>query len=243
MIPLRVFIGHDQRESVAYHVLSHSILSRASVPVSITPIKRSMLVDMHSRAWDENQSNEFSFTRFLVPYLSGFCGLSLYMDCDMLCRVDIKELFDLADETKAVQVVKHDYTPKDETKYLGAKQHAYPKKNWSSMMLFNNNQCMSLNPNYVDTAEGFELHQFRWLESELRIGELPTEWNHLVGEYPENHDAKIVHWTRGGPYFYEYARAEFAEEYRMALDGMMNCAQRRGYYPPFVQPAVNPFPR
>lgn len=232
--PLRVFIGHDQRESVAFHVLSHSILSKASVPVSITPVKRSMLESVHSRPLDAKQSNEFSFTRFLVPYLSGYQGWSLYMDCDMLCRVDIKELFDAADRSKAVHVVKHDYTPKDDVKYLGTKQYAYPKKNWSSLMLFNNEQCGALTPRYVNQAEGFELHQFKWLESDTQIGQLPKVWNHLVGEYPENPDAKIVHWTRGGPYFYEFSRAEFAEEYHIELDAALNCAQRRGYFKPFV---------
>lgn len=241
MTPLRIFIGYDSKESVAYHVLSQSIMGKSSIPVSITPIKRSSLMSIHSRDPDPKQSNEFSFTRFLVPYLSGYEGWSVYMDCDMLCRVNIKELFDLSDSSKAVQVVKHDYLPKDTVKYLGAVQYAYPKKNWSSMMLFNNSACRDLTPEYVNSAEGFELHQFKWLGDDKLIGGLQKEWNHLVGEYPENEHAKIVHWTSGGPYFYEYARAEYAEEYRMALDATMNCAQRRGYYKPFIPgPRIEP---
>lgn len=244
MTPLKIFIGYDQRESISFHTLAHSILSKTTVPVSITPIKRSALTAIHSRPSDPKQSNEFSFTRFLVPYLCKYEGWALFMDCDMLCRVNIKELFDLADESKAVQVVKHEYVPKDEFKYLGAKQYAYPKKNWSSLILFNNHACRALTPEYVNTAQGFELHQFKWLGDDSRIGGLPKEWNHLVGEYPENPNAKIVHWTIGGPYFYEYARAEYAEEYRMAVDRAMHCEQRYGYYKPSIPaPTVEPSER
>lgn len=226
--PLKVFIGFDQVEAIAYHTLCHSIISRASVPVSIIPIKRSMLRDMHNRPIDPKQSNEFSFIRFLVPYLSGYTGRALFMDCDMMLRTDIKNLFDLADMYSSVQVVKHDYTPHDSVKYLNSIQYQYPKKNWSSVMLFNcnNSSCRRLTPEYVNSASGLDLHQFKWCPED-RVGELPKEWNHLVGEYPPNPDAKIVHWTVGGPYFEEYTHCEFAEEWFYERQMMQHCSQRK----------------
>jgi len=221
---IRVFIGFDQVESVAYHTLCHSILSRSSEPVEFIPIKRSMLKDIHDRAIDEKQSNEFSFTRFLVPYLCGHKGYAIFIDCDMMVLDDIKKLWDLRDFTKAVQVVKHDYTPKDETKYLGTKQYAYPRKNWSSVMLFNcsHHHCKRLTPDYVNVASGLDLHRFKWTDS---IGELPKEWNHLISEYDPNPDAKLVHWTVGGPYFNEYQGCEFSEEWFIERNLMQNCNQ------------------
>lgn len=226
MKPLNIFIGFDQVESVAWHTLVHSILSRSSLPVSITPIKRSMLRDIHTRPLDPKQSNEFSFTRFLVPYLSDYEGWSLFMDADMLVTADICELFDLMDDRYAVQVVKHEYTPKNRVKYLDTVQYAYPKKNWSSVMLFNNEKCKALTPEYVNTASGLDLHQFKWLESEELIGELPYEWNHLVSDMPLCPDAKNIHYTVGGPYFREYMFCEHADKWHRERANMIFCAQR-----------------
>jgi len=226
MEPIRIFIGFDQREAVAYHTLCQSILSRASVPVSFIPVKRSMMKEFHSRPIDEKQSNEFSFTRFLVPYMSGFNGFSIFMDCDMLVTTDIKELWDLRDPFCSVQVVKHNYEPKNKYKYLGTTQYPYPKKNWSSVMIFNNSHyhCRKLTPDYVNEASGMELHQFKWTEEE-KIGELPAEWNHLVSEYAPNPNAKNVHFTVGGPYFHEYENCEYSEEWFQERALMQNCDQ------------------
>jgi lipopolysaccharide biosynthesis glycosyltransferase len=223
---IRIFIGFDQVESVAYHTLCHSILSQSSEPVSITPINLANFRGFFTRQRDPKQSNEFSFSRFLTPYLCNYEGNAIFMDCDMMLRTDIKELWDLADDKYAVQVVKHDYTPTGASKYLGTVQYQYPKKNWSSVMLFNNSRCKTLTPEYVNTASGLELHQFKWLESEDLIGELSTDWNHLVGEYKPNPDAKNVHWTIGGPYFVEYADVEFADEWRAMNANMTHCTQR-----------------
>ena len=139
-LPLRVFIGYDHVEARAYHTLCHSILTQATVPVSINPLALSQLGGIYTRDRDPLQSNEFSFTRFLVPYLSGYEGVSMFMDCDMMLRTDIKHLFqcDMADKGYAVRVVKHDHKPVESTKYLGAKQTSYSCKNWSSVLLFNN---------------------------------------------------------------------------------------------------------
>lgn len=227
--PIKIFIGFDQAESIAFHTLCHSILARASVPVAIFPIKRSMLNEIHTRNLDPKQSNEFSFTRFLVPYLSGYTGISIFMDCDMLVRCDIKELLDQCEWfNKAIYVVKHDYTPKDSVKYLNTIQYRYPRKNWSSVMVFNNSHscCKNLTPEYVNTASGLDLHRFNWCTDD-QIGELSTDWNHLVSEYPPNLDAKIVHFTVGGPYFHEYSNCEFSEEWFDEKSKMMTCLQRK----------------
>ena len=123
--PIKVFIGYDHAEAVAYHTLCHSIMTKSSVPVSITPICLDNLKDIFTRKRDKKQSNAFSFSRFLVPYLCNYKGKAIFMDCDMLLRTDIAELFEYFDFYYAVQVVKHDYIPKDEKKYLGNEQHVY----------------------------------------------------------------------------------------------------------------------
>jgi hypothetical protein len=209
---LNLFIGHDPRESIAFYVLAHSILRRASIPVSITPLMRSQLRQLYWRERGPTESTEFSMTRFLVPALSGYRGWSLYMDCDMLCRVDIAALASLKDDEKAVLVCKHDYVPRTQRKFLDQVQTRYARKNWSSLMLFNNERCRVLTPEYVNTASGLDLHRFAWAQ-DARIGELPLEWNWLVGEYAYNPAAKIAHFTLGGPYFAEYRDCDYAEEW------------------------------
>ncbi|WP_293677337.1 hypothetical protein [uncultured Phenylobacterium sp.] len=215
---LDVFIGFDRQEVVAYHVLCQSILERASVPVRFTPINLASLGGVFDREMLSQQSTEFSFSRFLTPYLSSYAGWSLFMDCDMLLRGDIAELFALADERYAVMVCQHDYVPRDEVKFLNHVQTKYAKKNWSSVMLLNNARCRALTPQYVNTASGLQLHQFHWLEEPGEIGALPLEWNWLVGEYPYSSDARVVHFTRGGPYFPEYADCDYGDEWRAARD-------------------------
>ena len=225
--PVSVYIGYDPKESAAFHVLAHSIARHASRPVSITPVNLLNLREFN-RERDPKQSTEFAFSRFLIPYLTGFKGRAIFMDCDMLCRGDITELFD-SDPLSgaAVRVVKHDYVPKSTTKFLGQAQTVYPRKNWSSVMLFNCFNCRNkvLTPDYVSRATGLELHQFQWLE-DYRIGEIPKEWNWLVSEYPYNPDAKLVHFTLGGPYFNEYRDCDYADEWFRERDMAMNVEQR-----------------
>jgi hypothetical protein len=218
---LDIYIGYDAKERVAFHALCQSLLDHASRPLRITPIALSALKGLHGRERVSVQSTEFSFSRFLTPYLSAWRGWSLFMDCDMLARADVAELFALADDRYAVMVARHDYTPRDEVKFLGNVQTAYPKKNWSSVVLFNNARCTALTPAFVDTATGLELHQFKWLADEGLIGSLPLEWNWLVGEYPHNPEAKIAHFTRGGPYFPAYVDSDYAEEWREVRDRAM----------------------
>lgn len=221
---LDIYIGYDVAERVAYHALSQSIIDRSSRPVRITPIALSTLAGLHERPRVPQQSTDFSFSRFLTPYLSGYEGWSLFMDCDMMARADIAELFALADDRFAVMVAQHEYTPRDDHKFLGHVQLPYPKKNWSSVVLFNNARCKVLTPDYVDTASGLDLHQFRWLKSDEEIGGLPLEWNWLVGEYPVNPEARIAHFTRGGPYFEAYADCDYADEWRATLSRTLGVA-------------------
>ena len=211
---LQVFIGYDPKEAVAYHTLAHSILRRSTIPVSIAPLMQSQLRGIYTRPRGPTESTEFSLTRFLVPSLSDFRGWSLFMDCDMLCRADIAELAAQIERQRdmAVLVCKHDYVPKTERKFLGHLQTKYPRKNWSSLMLFNNERCRALTPDYVNAASGLELHRFAWTE-DSRIGELPLAWNWLVGEYEYNPNAKIVHYTLGGPYFDDYRNCDYASEW------------------------------
>lgn len=210
---LRVFIGFDTVETVAYHVLCQSIISNASCPVSITPLSLSNLSTCFNRGKDGGASNEFTYSRFLVPYLSGFDGMAIFMDCDMLLTGDLKGVFEYIDPKSAVSVVQHDYIPKSQKKYLGNVQEAYPRKNWSSFVVWNcshpSNQVLT--PAFVETASGATLHRFSWLKDH-QIGSLPQSWNHLVGEYPSPEVLPdVIHWTLGGPYFAEFADAEYSK--------------------------------
>ena len=222
---LSIYIGYDPRESVAYHTLSHSILRRSSVPVSIAPLVQGQLRHIYRRPRGPTESTEFSLTRFLVPALSEYRGWSVFMDCDMLCRVDIAALGQEIERQgdKAVLVCKHDYVPKTERKFLGQVQTKYARKNWSSLMVFNNARCRVLSADYVNTASGLELHRFAWID-DAAIGALPLEWNWLVTEYPHNAKARIVHFTLGGPYFPEYANCDYSEEWRAEFESMRQCA-------------------
>ncbi len=223
---IKVFIGYDSRETVAFSVLQHSIHARASQPVSVTPL---MLWQLKESFWRERhplQSTDFSFTRFLTPYLCDYEGWALFMDCDMLMLDDIANLWKLRDERYAVQVVKHTHVPKETTKFLNEPQSKYEKKNWSSVMLFNNAKCRALTKDYVNTASGLELHQFKWLENDDLIGPLPHRWNHLVGYDEPNQDVSLVHHTLGGPYYHELANCEYADEWNAELKKVLHVEQR-----------------
>ena len=210
---IRVFIGYDSAEEVAFSVLAHSIHARATAPVSTAPVMLSQLKDVFRREHNSLQSTEFSFSRFLTPYLAGYEGWALFMDCDMLMLDDIARLWKLRDDRYAVQVVKHVHVPREDVKFLGHTQTKYEKKNWSSVMLMNCARCKALSPEYVNNASGLELHQFKWLESEDLIGELPSRWNHLSEYDPARADAALVHFTIGGPWFEQYRHSEYAREW------------------------------
>jgi hypothetical protein len=213
--PLRIFIGWDSQEPIAFSVAVSSLMRHARYPVIFTPLIQNTLLaaGVYTRERQPNEATEFSLTRFLVPFLSNYEGYSLFLDCDVLARADVHDLllYALAAPDKAIHVVQHDYVPKSADKFGGHVQTRYAKKNWSSVMLFDNAKCTALTPEYVNTATGLELHRFQWLESDVQIGSLPLEWNHLVGEYQPNPDAKLIHYTLGTPCFVEYAACEHAD--------------------------------
>lgn len=197
-----VFIGFDSREAVAYHVCCQSIIDRASMPVEFHPLHLGLFKEYNER--HEDGSNAFIYSRFLVPWLMRWSGAAIFLDGDMIVNDDIAKLWAERDFYKAVQVVKHDYKTKYPIKYLGNKNEDYPRKNWSSVILWNCNHFHNrlLTPNYVEKASGSHLHQFKWLSDEV-IGELPKEWNHLVKE-EEPVQAHIDHFTIGLPCFTEF---------------------------------------
>ena len=216
---LKIFIGYDSNEVTAYHTCVQSILDQAKKPVQIIALCKDQLSELYWRERNPKESTEFSMTRFLTPYLSGYNGISLFVDCDVIFLEDPYRLlaYPCSSPEKAVFVVKHDYTPKTETKFLGQDQTKYEKKNWSSVMLFNNRLCRKLSLTYINGASGLELHQFKWLENDELIGELPKEWNHLVGEMPENPSAKIVHFTLGTPCFNGYEEQEHSDAWHKIM--------------------------
>ena len=221
-----IFVGYDPREAIAYHTCVNSIIRHASQPVAIHPVALNLFKDYTETHTDG--SNHFIYTRFLVPYLMGWKGHALFIDGDMIVRGDIAELWNLRDPYKDVQVVKHDYKTKMTEKYLGVKNEDYPRKNWSSVILWN---CSSypnrrLTPEFVQNATGVQLHRFSWLDNN-RIGELPPEWNWLDVEYEQNPQAKIVHYTLGTPCFHEFAtQGDFADEWHRERILTEYCQQR-----------------
>ena len=202
MIP--VFIGYDPREAIAFHVCANSIIRHSSQPVQIIPVALNLFREYTETHTDG--SNHFIYTRFLVPYMMEWKGHAIFIDGDMIVRDDIAKLWDMRDYSKVVQVVKHDYRTLMAIKYLGSKNEDYPRKNWSSVILWNCNSYPNrkLTPEYVMKATGAELHRFTWCTND-RIGELPPEWNWLPDEYGENPDAKLLHYTLGTPCFHEFA--------------------------------------
>ena len=215
---INIFIGYDSKEKVAYNVLSHSIIQNSTKPVAITPIALNNLKDDFVRERNALSSTEFSFSRFMIPHLMNYQGWALFMDCDMLMFEDISKLWRMRDDSKAIQVCKHDYIPKESKKFLGQVQTKYEKKNWSSFMLMNCKKCTTLTPDYVNKASGLELHQFKWLEGDHLIGDLPLEWNWLVGEYEHKEDVNNVHYTEGGPWFDDYKNCDYSKDWFRNLE-------------------------
>lgn len=207
---IRLVVGYDPREAVAYHVFSQSVIEHASMPVMFVPLSARSLT--FYRETHADGSNAFIYSRFLTPLLMNYDGWAIYADGDMVCQRDIRELWELRDEAKAVQVVKHDYRTKANKKYLGNRNEDYPRKNWSSVILWNcgHEANRVLTPALIESQTGAYLHRFSWL-SDDQIGELPRGWNWLTTEYPDNEDASLLHYTLGTPCFAEYRNADMAE--------------------------------
>ncbi len=220
---IKIIVGFDQRESIAYHTFCQSLIERSSVPLSILPLAINSLKNYKETHTD--QSNDFIYSRFLTPYLNDFKGWAIFVDGDMICQSDIKELWNLRDQTKALMVVKHDYQTKMEIKYLGNKNENYPRKNWSSVILWNcsHPKHKILTPEFIQNQTGKYLHRFSWLNDD-EIGEIPKEWNWLAIEYPINKEAKLIHYTLGTPCFKDYKNTDMAdlwfETYERVKDGL-----------------------
>jgi len=225
MKPIPIFIGYDPREAIAYHVCVNSIIRHASQPVAIVPVALNLFQDYKETHTDG--SNQFIYSRFLVPHLCNFEGHAIFIDGDMIVRDDIVKLWNLREYNKDVQVVKHDYKTRMPVKYLGAKNEDYPRKNWSSVILWN---CGSfpnrkLTPEFVQKNTGSYLHRFSWVD-ENRIGSLPPEWNWLPDEYGADHNAKLLHYTLGTPCFHEFADTPQADEWHRERLFTEYCQQR-----------------
>lgn len=212
MKPIPVFIGYDPREAIAYHVCVNSIIRNASQPVAVIPVALNLFADYQETHNDG--SNHFIYTRFLVPYLMGFQGKAIFIDGDMVVKGDIVELYQYLDMSSDVAVVKHDYKTKMSQKYMGAKNEDYPRKNWSSVIVWNCNSFPNrqLTPEFVQSKPGSFLHRFSWLKDE-RIQALPPEWNWLPDEYGPNPNAKLLHYTLGTPCFHEFADTPQGDEW------------------------------
>jgi hypothetical protein len=211
---VRIFVGYDPNEIDAFHILCFSIWHHASRPISITPVQLSQLKGIYTRPRDDLQSTEFSMSRFLTPYLSGYTGWSLFLDCDMLILADIWQLLDCRDSRYSVLCTQHNHHPRESTKMLGQTQSAYPRKNWSSVMLFNNEKCKMLTPEMVNRSPPLSLHRFLWLK-DCEIGNLPLRWNHLVGYQNPDPLAKNAHFTLGIPRWEGYEKCEYSDTWRV----------------------------
>lgn len=218
--PPTIYIGYDVKEDSAFQVAVASIKKHASKPINIVPLKQEALrraglfKRSHYNVGDQKYdcfdnkpfSTEFSFTRFLVPALNQYEGLALFMDCDMMLRSDIWELFDtICKDDSAVWAVHHNYNPKSVRKMDGQIQESYNRKNWSSFMVFNcshdANKLITVDD--VSVKTGSWLHAFGWLEYE-QIGKIGEEWNWLDDWSPDYINAKNVHFTTGGPQFSDW---------------------------------------
>ena len=224
----KVFVGYDPREDIAYQVCKHSI-ARRNQEVLVRPLIQKELRDSgwYTRPIDPLSSTEFTFTRFLIPELCDYKGWALFMDCDMILLTDIQELFDQADDKYAVMCVHHDYTPREGMKMDGQKQVLYPRKNWSSVMLFNcghpSNKKISSRVVNDTNITGKYLHRFSWLQ-DSEVGQLSHEWNWLTDWYKEPQDGKpkLLHYTEGGPWFENYRDCDYHKEWKLELADMMN---------------------
>lgn len=212
---LKVYVGYDSREDIAWQVCRHSLIRQVGPGVTICPLRQPQLreLGLYTRPNDDSASTEFSLTRFLTPYLADSAEWSVFVDCDFLFTADLRAMVEALDPRKAVYVVQHDYQPRYQKKMDGLTQTRYPRKNWSSLMVFNGNHpaVRALTPRVVNGASPAHLHRFAWLEDDA-IGALPQTWNFLVGEFdPPPEAPSAIHFTNGGPWFPEWTDVPYAD--------------------------------
>jgi hypothetical protein len=230
-----VYFGYDPRESIGAYVFMNSVLTRASEPVSFIPLHLDAVRKFYKESHTDG-TNNFIYSRFLIPYMQGYQGWAIFVDgSDMLCRADIAELWALRNQFgSAVQVVKHDYKTTSKRKYIGTDMEAdnqdYPRKNWSSVMLINcgHYAWRLITPTFIESAKGSFLHRFEFLK-DGEIGDLPKEWNHIVLEQEPNPEAKMVHYSLGIPGFDYYQNCEFSDDWFEEKEIMEWSANVPGY--------------
>ena len=224
---INFFIGYDSKEDIAYRVCKNSLLKRSTINIKVNSLKIEELIAkrFYNRSIDPLASTEFTYTRFLIPELMSFKGWAVFCDCDFLFFGDIANLFKNLDDSKAIYCVQHDYTPKEKHKMDGQKQTIYPRKNWSSFIIFNCSHPSNkkLNIEIVNSESGSFLHQFKWLKDN-EIGSLDERWNWLEGWTSKNNNSRpfAVHFTRGGPWFEEWQDVEFANEWLKERDNYLD---------------------
>lgn len=218
----KIFIGYDPREAVAFHVCQQSIIEQSPDPTAL---------EFHAVCGARRDgSNDFIYSRFLVPYLCGFRGRALFLDGDMIVKRPVEDLFSIPQIGVGVSVVRRpDYATKHPTKYLGAPNESYPRKNWSSVVLWN---CgffphKKLTPEFIADKSGAYLHRFSWL-ADNQIGDLPEEWNRLVLEEPTSDNDALYHYTIGTPCFAEYADCDRAEDWYGVYSRMIAPLEQMG---------------
>ena len=215
---LRVYVGYDSREDEAFAVAAKTASAYGCVvlPIHEDTLRSAGLLtrplDRRGGMWDlvsdAPQSTEFAVSRFFVPLLA-HAGWCLAVDCDVVFLRDPRELFELADDSKAVHVVQHPPLVDDGIKMDGQQQTLYPRKNWSSVVLWNVSHPANrrINLTMLNQWPGRDLHAFGWL-ADSEIGELPLEANWLVGVQPKPARPMIAHYTLGGPWLPEWTPRE-----------------------------------
>ena len=212
---MKLYIGWDPQESVAHDVCEFSAKINSEKQIDTHSLKQKEIrkSGVYTKPDDMLSSTEFTFSRFLVPYLCDYTGWAIFCDSDFLWLDDIAKLREYADDSKAVIVAKHDYSPASKTKKTGAIQHMYPRKNWSSMIMWNNahESNRQLSPDVVNSESGQWLHRFSWL-TDHEIGDISHEWNWLTDWYEEPRDGTphALHYTSGGPWLSEHSNTTYA---------------------------------
>ena len=214
-----IYIGYDSKEPIASDVCEFSINKNSSDSFNINHIKLNEVKkkNIYWRETDKLGSTEFTFTRFLVPYLQNYNGWALFCDSDFLWFDDVNKLFSIADDKYAIMCVHHDYKPTNKKKKLLSSQQIYPRKNWSSLVLWNCSHPSNkkVTPDLVNTETGKYMHRFGWLKDE-EIGKISHEWNWLIGWYKEPVDGKpkALHFTEGGPWLGgDFQKKEYSEQW------------------------------
>lgn len=208
---MNIYIGWDSKYSIASSVCKKSILMNTNHQYECHYLKRDEIKGFTRR--EPNESTEFTFTRFLVPLLNNWEGYAVFCDNDFLFLDNISRMLMKINPHKAVSVVKHKYKPKDKTKMNDKPQINYPRKNWSSLMVWNcshpSNKVLTLD--YINKSSASDLHEFRWLKNN-EIGEIDYTWNYLTDWYTEG-EPKALHFTTGGPWLKGYENAKYANDW------------------------------